>query len=254
MFAFLLLFYVVTIPLSRHLYGLYRSIQSVAFTDRNGASLYIKPNARGNYTRAITEVPKRFKELILKKEDRYFYYHFGVNPVSMARGAYYYFTGKGRKGSSAITQQLVKILLANEDKRTIANKLVELLYAASIEFHSSKDEILLMYINTVYFGNQAQGLGEASFYYFNKTLPQSLNDWEIVQLLATINNPSNQYPGSDANKEMSERLVKIFDLGDSPTLYFPGEAAVQYTGRKMPDFLNWRGFRLNVGITPVFLL
>lgn len=238
---FLILLYVVTLPFNRRLSEVYRTLQSVSFTDRNGVSLYIEANARGNYTRMPTQAPKRFKELLLKKEDRFFYYHRGVNPASLARGAYYYFTRGGVKGSSTITQQLVKILLANESERTIINKLIELWYAVSLEFHTSKDEILAMYTNAVYFGNQAQGLGEASWYYFNKP-PESLNDWEIAQLLATVSNPSYRFPGTDANRQAAQGLVELFGLADSPTLYFPGQASGQYKGRKASSFFELDGF------------
>src|SRR3989338_8618104 len=160
--------YLFTYPPANHLKTIYRQLESPVVKDRNGKIIELKPNAKGYYAKKNEDVPEKFKDLLLKKEDRFFYYHPGMNPFSLLRDIASFLTAGKLRGSSTISQQLVKILLGNENRRSIKNKIIESIYALSLELHASKKEILRMYINSAYFGNQAQGLEEASLFYFAK--------------------------------------------------------------------------------------
>ena len=71
----------------------YNALLSVTIYDRNGVPLSIKENDKGHYVSALHTLPDDFAELLIQKEDRYFHYHFGINPLSTARALYSYVTG-----------------------------------------------------------------------------------------------------------------------------------------------------------------
>lgn len=192
--------------LSHSLMSRYDALKSVEVLDRNGVAISVSPNTKGHYALYDTKLPDDFKALLLKKEDRFFYYHPGVNPISVLRAiARKIVTGKAG-ASSTITQQLVKILLGNEDERTVANKLIELAYTFSLELFHSKDSILSMYANSVYLGNQVQGFTWASTYYFDREI-ENLPPSDQVRLLATLSSPSVRHPWNKQNIAASVALA-----------------------------------------------
>jgi membrane carboxypeptidase/penicillin-binding protein PbpC len=191
-----------------HLISLYKERSSALVYDRNSEDVYTAPNAKGYYTKEIESIPEDFKNLLIKKEDKFFYYHKGINPFSILRSVAEYVRSKKFQGSSTITQQLAKNLLGNETERTFKNKLNEVVYTLALEAYAPKDEILKMYANIIYFGNNVQGLEEASNYYFNKS-SSALSKEEILQLLGTISNPSNRYPGTYKNKTAVKNLAYL---------------------------------------------
>ena len=111
-------------------------------------------------------------------EDRNFYHHGPIDPLSTARALWVDVTHHGlAQGGSTITQQLVKIQLLTPQK-SVTRKVQEMVLAIALEQRYSKDQILTMYLNRVYFGHGAYGVGAASRTYFNKdakdmTLAQS---------------------------------------------------------------------------------
>ncbi|MDO8561449.1 MAG: transglycosylase domain-containing protein [bacterium] len=201
-FAVLVLFYYA----DRQLLEGYKNLESVAMKDRNGVLLTLIPNSKGAYGRYERAFPPRVKELLIKKEDRFFYFHPGINPLSTVRATFRYVTGHRVGGASTITQQLVKNLLGHEQNRSIANKFVEMFYSIALELFNPKEQILTMYGNTVYMGNQVQGLSEASTLYFGKKL-EDLDDTKLSMLLATLSSPSVQNPWRDENARVSRNLA-----------------------------------------------
>ena len=188
-------FFLFSFHLKNSLLLVYENNQSIKIKDRNNQIIFTKPNPSGYYTEYSNEIPEEFKKLLLKKEDQYFYYHFGINPVSSLRALYKYAIKEQNSNvaSSTITQQLVKILLRNETERNLKNKFTEAIYAVSLETHLSKEEILEMYLNSIYFGNSVQGFNQASRLYFDSQ-SDLLSDKQTAQLLATISAPSNTNP------------------------------------------------------------
>jgi len=202
-------FFLFSFNLKNNLLLVYENNQSIEIRDRNNQLIFTKPNPAGYYAKYSDETPEEFKKLLLKKEDKYFYYHFGINPVSSLRALYKYAIKEqnSKIASSTITQQLVKILLRNETERTLKNKLTEAIYAISLETHLSKEEILEMYLNSIYFGNSVQGLNQASRLYFDSQ-PNLLSDEQNIQLLATISAPSNTNPFSIDSKKSNKIKTK----------------------------------------------
>ena len=193
----------------------YASLQSAVLLDRNGVSLSISPNTKGEYSRYADELPPRVADLIVLKEDRFFYFHPGVNPVSIIRpGA----------GASTITMQLVKNVLGHETDRSVLNKIKEVFLALDIELFLSKKAILAMYANTVYLGNNIQGLAYGSEAYFGRPL-EDLNEAEITSLLSALASPSSKNPWSKGNAAAREALaIKLgVAAGDDPVRVAPRE-------------------------------
>jgi len=121
----------------------------------------------------IEAIPKRVVNAFLSAEDKNFYRHHGIDPLSMMRAA---ITDVGRLragrrpvGASTITQQVAKnMLLTNEI--SIKRKIKEILLASRIEAALSKDRILELYLNEIYLGSGSYGVTAAATTYFNKSL------------------------------------------------------------------------------------
>jgi len=204
--------------LSEQLFHIYEARKSQIIKDRKGIEIAIFPNENGYWARYQDEFPQRIKELLIKKEDRFFNYHFGFNPKSMFLDFLGRFGIGNRKASSTITQQLVKVLLGKEFERSFKNIIIEFFYTLSLEIFKTKQEILTMYLNSVYFGNQAQGFEEAALLYFG--LPSDLlDDSQIIQLLATLGSPTETNPGKPVNKEISGLVAKNLGLADKNLIF-----------------------------------
>ncbi len=202
----LFVFIVIAIRIEFRLNTLYKNIESTTITDRNNETVLILPNERDNYSTFATSTPPLFIELLKKSEDKYFYYHLGINPVGTIELLLSKIGIGRRKSASTIDQQLTKILFENETKRNVLNKTVESFSALIIDIFKSKDNILLYYTNTAYFGNHIQGLKTASKAYFN-TSPEKLTTEEILQLLSTLSNPSYNNPANETNIGRSKTLA-----------------------------------------------
>jgi len=194
--------YFISLPLL----ATYESFATDSVVDRNEIPIFITLNKDEQYFLPFQNYPPRLKEIVLKKEDQYFYYHPGVNPFSLLRTMV---TGSRTMefgGSSTITQQLVKILLGNTNDRTLTNKIKETLLALTLEIRLSKQEILIMYLNSVNLGNQAQGFAQASYVYYGKPITE-LTERDYLSLVATLSSPSTANPWQEENQFLTQRLA-----------------------------------------------
>ena len=140
-------------------------------------------NAMGSYGPAAT----------LAAEDRNFYHHGAIDPASTARAVWVDVTHLGlNEGGSTITQQLVKIQLLTPQK-SFTRKLKEVVLAIALEERFSKDQILTMYLNRVYYGHGAYGLGAAARTYFTKD-PKDLTPAQAAFLAGLIQAPAAYDP------------------------------------------------------------
>ena len=186
----------------------YLNNQSEIIKDRNNIVIKINSNNRGDYSENINFLPKEFTKALINKEDKTFYFHPGINLKSTIRAFFNYFVTHKRTASSTITQQLAKILLSQENERTFNNKIKELFYTLSLESYLTKTEILQMYENSIYFGNNIEGIKLASVYYFNTT-PELLNKEQINALLTTMPNPARFNPFAENNKPEEISKLKL---------------------------------------------
>lgn len=153
--------------------------------------------------------PLFIKTLILK-EDRWFLWHPGINPVAVGRALWQNITrGETVSGASTITMQVVRLL--EPRRRTYFNKLIEMFRALQLEFHLSKKEILSLYINILPYGGNIEGVKAASFLYFGQE-PQALSQAQVVTLAVIPNNPHNLRLGIHNDKIVSERNLWLHRL------------------------------------------
>ncbi len=158
----------------------------------------------------LHEMSPDLKKVFIQKEDRFFYYHLGVNPLSIARAAFYNIVyGKRTSGASTITMQVARMLEPKE--RNYKNKIVEIFRALQLELHYSKDEILQLYINRVPYGSNIQGVKAASLLYFDK-FPEQLSLAEVVTLAIVPNRPSSLLLGKKNEYVLQERNKWIYKL------------------------------------------
>jgi membrane peptidoglycan carboxypeptidase len=138
----------------------------------------------------LDQLPDHVIEAVVAAEDRDFYEHTGINPMGIARALYRDVRAGGlEQGGSTITQQLVKNrYLTNE--RSLSRKLEEALLAIRVEQDMSKDQILEAYLNTIYLGRNAYGVGAASRAYFGREVRvEELNLGQAAYLAGLIRAP-----------------------------------------------------------------
>jgi penicillin-binding protein 1C len=120
----------------------------------------------------LKEISPQLVDATLLHEDRYFYWHPGVNPVALLRGGYQtYVGGNRRQGASTLTMQLARMRYHIQSK-TIGGKLEQILRAAALELRYSKRDILEAYLNLAPYGGNIEGVAAASLIYFNKPVAQ----------------------------------------------------------------------------------
>jgi len=185
----------------------YLAAQSSAVVNRNNNILFWRTNTQGYYAPYIDYVPEQVKNLLVAKEDRTFWRHFGINPVSLFKNLISNIGIGQRPASSTITQQLAKILLGNVNRRNFKERATELFAAISLELFESKDQIITEYANSIYFGNRLQGISAASQAYFAVS-NDKLSDAQIFQLLAAVSDPNGLNPTREENIPRAKILAE----------------------------------------------
>lgn len=170
--------------------GVFRSVYSTLLYSSNGTLMNAHIASDGQWRFPPSDsVPEKFRKAILNYEDRWFYWHPGVNPVSMVKAAVLNFRqGRIVSGGSTLTMQVSRISSESRE-RTYWRKFVELNRALYIELCYSKDEILAMYASHAPFGGNVVGIEAASWRYFS--CPASQLTWAQAAMLAVLpNSPS----------------------------------------------------------------
>jgi penicillin-binding protein 1C len=151
----------------------------------------------------LGEISPLLRKTIVEKEDKYFYYHPGVNLLAMARAFGRNLVHMRRtSGASTITMQVARAL--EPKKRSYWNKVVEVFRAVQLEWKYSKSEILQLYLNVVPYGGNIQGVKAASILYFKKN-PDHLSLAEITALSIIPNRPSSLVMGRNNDRIVEER-------------------------------------------------
>jgi len=178
---------------------------SVTLLDRNGDILATYGDLYGEAVQ-LDKLPIYLPQAVLAMEDRRFYEHNGVDPKGLLRAiATNIIEWRLAQGGSTITQQLAKnIFLTHE--RTIRRKGQELLLALWLERHFTKDEILTLYLNRIYFGAGTYGVEAAAQRYFG-TSAREVNAYEAAMLAGMIRAPSRYNPLS--NRELAEQRARV---------------------------------------------
>ncbi len=213
LFAFAILFFAwyfsLPEPIFRHPYS------TVVLNDENklvGARLA----ADGQWRFPVSDsVPHKFETCLLLFEDKNFYYHPGVNPLSIGRAVVQNVkAGRVVSGGSTISMQIIR--LSREQKsRTFTEKIIEIILSTRLEARYSKDEILRLYASNAPFGGNIVGLQAASWRYFGRDCNEL--SWAEAATLAVLPNaPALVHPGKNREvllKKRNNLLKKLIENG-----------------------------------------
>lgn len=216
--AGLVMIYIITIIISASM----QDIDVDAYMMNYSGQIYYKDDETGNFEELdrvyskenrmwvpILDMPEHLKNAAVAIEDERFYKHNGVDLKRTFGATLYYIIDRDRGyGGSTITQQLVKNLTGQDD-RSIARKIKEIFNSFRLERKMSKDQILELYLNTIYLSQGCNGVGAAAHMYFNK----EVGDLTIAESAAIVG--ITQYPtrydpflNPDKNKEKKELVLK----------------------------------------------
>jgi len=163
----------------------------------------------------LTQIPKTLRDAIIATEDARFYSHHGVDPTGIARAVYQNFRrGRIVEGGSTITQQLAKVLFLTPDK-SLERKLKEAVLALELERRYSKDRILEMYLNQIYFGHGAFGVEAAARTFYGKGVSE-LSLPECTLLAGLPKAPTTYSPFEHpeaAKRRRATVLSRMVDVG-----------------------------------------
>lgn len=155
--------------------------------------------ARENYT-TLDELPRMYIDAVVAVEDHRYYDHGPIDIISIGRALWVNLTSFSlAEGGSSITQQLAKNIYFTQEKR-LERKIAETFMAFALEKQYGKDEILELYVNTIYFGSGYYGVYDACQGYFGKA-PSEMTDYESTLLAGLPNAPSVYSP--DVSPELA---------------------------------------------------
>lgn len=203
------------------------------------------------------EIPLILKKAVMAMEDAEFYSHNGINLRRILHALIENIVSSRTIGGSTITQQLAKLLFTNREQ-TLQRKVFEFFGAKELESRFSKDDILLLYLNTVYFGHGAWGVEAAAKLYFNKPV-RALDVYECTLLAGIISRPEAYSPLKDIDAAKLKhlqallRLVKIYPDEISPRVLGAGFEAFWKEQEKLlmnPSVSFWK---MRVNAAPYFI-
>lgn len=195
----------------------YRPNLTTQVYDCNG-NLLAKLHAEENRTRILSssEIPDNMKHAVVAIEDERFYQHYGIDIVGITRAMIKNIkAGRVVQGASTLTQQLVKNAFLTSEK-TLKRKAIEAMMAFQLERKYSKDEIITLYLNEIYFGHGAYGLAAASEIYFGKKDPKDMTVCECAMLAGIPKSPTAYSPIRHPKNNKDRRglvLSKMVELG-----------------------------------------
>ncbi|WP_291075167.1 transglycosylase domain-containing protein [Hyphomonas sp.] len=185
---------------------------AIEFIDRDGNTLAVRGPRYGRATH-VSQLPPHVPQAFIAAEDKRFYEHDGADDAAIARAAWSNMrAGETVSGASTITQQLIKNLVL-DSRQTISRKAQEMKLARELETKLSKDEILSLYLNRVYFGAGLYGIDAASRYYFGKP-PEELNIAEAAVLAALPKAPSKLNLRDNLDGAKARQLYVLEQMAD----------------------------------------
>jgi penicillin-binding protein 1A len=167
----------------------------------------------GGRTVSLKELPPYLPKAFVAIEDRRFYDHFGVDPVGIARALVRNLTSRGvAQGGSTLSQQLAKNLFLTQE-RTASRKIQEAILAFWLERNYSKDQILELYLNRVYFGAGAYGVEAAAQRYFSKPA-REVTLAEAAVLAGLVQAPSRLAPNRNPDAARARGALVLAAMGE----------------------------------------
>ena len=183
---------------------------AVIVTDREGSPLriFLPADEQLRIPVSLNEVAPVFIRVLIASEDRWFYYHPGVNPLAIVRALWANVRhGKVVSGASTISMQIAR--MAEPKSRTLWAKCWETFRALQLEKHLSKDELLELYLNLTPYGGNLAGVGAATYVYFGKTPAQlSLGEAALLAVLPRAPNSYNPARNPTAALAIRNRVLR----------------------------------------------
>jgi len=155
------------------------------------------------------KLPQHLIDALITREDRVFFSHNGYNLKAIFRGVVGVLTGRSLGGGSTLTQQIAGTLYCDRAEKSITRKLKELWWAVQMERRYSKNEILELYLNKIYFGGGTYGVNAASKYYFGHGATE-ITPAEAAILVIQLSNPAFYNPFDHPNRAM-DRQKNVLD-------------------------------------------
>jgi penicillin-binding protein 1A len=181
--------------------------QTIVVRARDGSEIVELGPSYGEWLDA-EEIPQVMKDAMVAVEDRRFYSHFGIDPVGLVRAVYVALRyGEPVRATSTITQQLARNVFLNSN-RTIDRKLREAVLAMALEWKFSKEDILELYLNKVYFGGGAYGIDSASRKFFSHSA-RDLSIGEAAIIAGLVKAPSHYSPTADVEAAIGRGNVVL---------------------------------------------
>ena len=181
--------------------------QTIIVRARDGTQIVELGPSYGQWMDA-REIPDVMKQAMISVEDRRYYSHYGVDPIGLARAVYTALAGDGRvSATSTITQQLARNVFLNSN-RTLDRKMREAVLAMALEYKFSKEQILELYLNKVYFGGGAYGIDSASRKFFSHPATQ-LSTAEAAIIAGLVKAPSRYSPTADVDAAVGRAQVVL---------------------------------------------
>ncbi len=153
---------------------------------------------------AYNNLPQHMIDALITREDRVFFSHNGYNLKAIFRGVAGILTGRSLGGGSTLTQQIAGTLYCDRADKSIMRKLKELWWAIQMERRYSKNEILELYLNKIYFGGGTYGVNAASKYYFGHSATE-ITPAEAAILVIQLSNPAFYNPFDHPNRAMDRQ-------------------------------------------------
>ncbi|TMB72062.1 MAG: hypothetical protein E6J51_01120, partial [Chloroflexi bacterium] len=182
----------------------------IQIVDRHG-TLIEQRNAEGVRVIPVklNEISPNLRNATIAVEDRHFYQHHGVDWGRVIKaGVVDVITRRPQQGASTITEQLAKIAILQSPKKTILRKLREAMVATALESKYSKDEILRLYLNSIYYGHRATGVEAAAEVYFGKHA-KDLTLGEAPLLAGLPNGPTYFDPALHKDRALARQAVVL---------------------------------------------
>ena len=181
---------------------------------------------------SIDQLPSEMKDAMVAVEDRRYYIHPGVDPIGITRSLYVRaIDGRWTQGGSTITQQLARNIYLNNNKE-FGRKIREVILALAMETKFSKDQILELYLNKVYFGGGAYGVDAASRKFFDHGA-EDLSLAEAAIIAGLVKAPSHYSPTADAQAAIDRATVVVGVMQDAGMISAAEAAEVKPADVKM---------------------
>lgn len=220
--------------------------QNVIIYDDNGNEITSASVSGKNKSVEIENLAPHTINAFIASEDRAFYSHNGLNYKRMIKALFTNIASRSfKEGASTISQQLIKNTHLSNDK-TITRKLNEIRLTKQLERAYSKDEILEMYLNTIYFGHHCYGLQSAAEFYFDKKA-ENLSLTESATLVGLLTSPNNYSPFKNPEKSLAKRntvLKSMLECGYigqdeyESAINTPLNAVQTVSGEKNSSYIN----------------